>query len=82
MTGPIWINKNTKRVYKMKKKTRYLAKQKFAQCLMTSSKIEEVRKFLFIPKSFQLSYIYGKYHDFIHRKEFIPFVIPAKQRRW
>ena len=80
MTGAIWINVNTKRVYKIKK-TRYLAKQKFAQYLMTSSKIEEVRKFLFIPKSFQLSYIYGKYHDFIHRKEFIPFVIPAKQRR-
>ena len=51
MTGAIWINVNTKRVYKMKK-TRYLAKQKFAQYLMTSSKIEEVRKFLFIPKSF------------------------------
>ena len=50
MTGAIWINVNTKRVYKMKK-TRYLAKQKSAQYLMTSSKIEEVRTFLFIPKS-------------------------------
>ena len=51
MTGPIWINLNTKKVYKMKKKTRYLKKQKFAQYLMTYSKIEDVRKFFFIPKS-------------------------------
>ena len=35
----------------MKIKTRYLAKQKIAQYLMTPSKIEDVRKFLFIPKS-------------------------------
>ena len=50
MTGAIWINVNKKRVYKMKK-TRYLSKQKSVQYLMTSSKIEEVRTFLFIPKS-------------------------------
>ena len=50
MIGAIWINVNTKRVYKVKK-TRYLAKQKSSQYLMTLSKIEEVRTFLFIPKS-------------------------------
>ena len=50
MTGAIWINVNIKRVYKMKK-TRYLVKQKSAQYLMVSSKIEEVRTFPFIPKS-------------------------------
>ena len=82
MTGPIWINLNTKKVYKMKKNPRYLRKQKFAQYLMTHSEIEDVRKFFFIPKSLQLFYIHGKYHDFIHEKEFIPFVIPVKQRRW
>ena len=81
MIGAIWINVNIKRVYKMKK-TRYLVKQKSAQYLMVSSKIEEVRTFPFIPKSLQLFYIHGKYHDFIHGKEFIPFVIPAKQPRW
>ena len=47
MTGAIWINVNKKTVYKMKK-ARYLAKQKSAQYLMTPSKIEEVRTFLFI----------------------------------
>ena len=51
MTGAIWVNVNTKRVYKMKKKTRYLAKQKFAQYLMSSSKIAEVKKFIFVLKS-------------------------------
>ena len=50
MTGAIWINVNTMRVYKMKK-TRYSAKQKSAQYLMMSSKIEEVRTFLFISQS-------------------------------
>ena len=49
---------------------------------MTSSKLEKVRTFLFIPKSLQLLYIHGKYHDSIHGKESIPFIIPAKQRRW
>ena len=47
MTGAIWININTKTVYK---KPRYSAKQKFAQYLMASSKTEEVRKLIFIPK--------------------------------
>ena len=81
MTGAIWVNVKTKRVYKMKK-TRYLAKQKCSQCLMMSSKIEEIRKFLFMPKSIQFFYIHGKYHDFIHGRESVPSVTPEKQGRW
>ena len=50
MTGAIWINVNKKRVYKIKQ-TRYLVKQKLAQHLMTPSRIDKVRKFIFIPKS-------------------------------
>ena len=80
MTGAIWINVNKKRVYKIKK-TRYLVKQKLAQHLMTPSRIDKVRKFIFIPKSLQLFYIHGKYHDFMHGKEFIPFIVSAKQQR-
>ena len=49
MTGAIWINLNTKRVYEMKKR-RYLAKKKFAQHSMTLSKIEAVRNFIFTLK--------------------------------
>ena len=81
MTGAIWINLNTMRVYEMKKR-RYLAKKEFAQHSMTLSKIEEARNFIFTLKPLWLFHFHGKYHDFIHGKEFIPFVISAKQHRW